>query len=184
MLYKFDKNALAYREVKWLNGSYYLVGAVVIFFMILTLSAKIDSKITEDKVMVILSERNHFTSEKLISKLKEMHFQFPYIVYAQALLETDHFKSRIFQENNNIFGMKEANRRVSVSQGSQYNYAFYNNWMDSLYDYGFYCSSYLSRLTTEDQYFNYLSQFYAGDINYVSKLKETIIKEKLRSLFN
>jgi len=184
MLYKFDKNALTFREVKWLNGTYYILGFAAIFIMTLNISAKVDKKITEDKIMVILAERNHFTSEKLISKIKEMHFQFPYIIYGQAILETDHFKSRIFKENNNIFGMKQATKRVNVSQGTQYNHAFYNNWIDSVYDYGLYYASYLSRLTTEGEYFNFLSDFYAEDPNYVVKLKEIIAKENIKSLFN
>jgi hypothetical protein len=189
MLYKFDRKALVYRKVKWFNAIYYLMGAgmgaaLVVFFLSINISAKTDSKTTEDKIMVILAERNHFTCEKLISKIKEMHFMYPYIIYGQALLETDHFRSRIFRENNNIFGMKEATKRVNVSLGTQYEHAFYNNWMDSVYDYGLYYATYLSRLTTEDEYFNYLSDFYAEDTSYVEKLKEIIVREKLKSLFN
>ena len=184
MLYKFDKNALVFRKVKWLNGGYYLLLAVVIFLMTINISAKTDSQAAEDKIMVILAERNHFTSEKLISKIKEMHFQFPYIVFGQALLESSHFKSRIFKENNNIFGMKQATKRINVSNGTQYDHAFYSNWQDSLYDYGLYYATYLSRLTTEAEYFNFLSEYYAQDPQYVVKLKEIIIKEELKSLFN
>ena len=184
MLYKYDKNTLAYRKVKRWNWGYYLLGVMTIFFLKLNISAKADREITEDKIMVILAERNHFSSEKLISKIKEMHFQFPHIIYAQALLETDHFNSRIFKENNNIFGMREATKRINVAQGSQYDHAFYNNWLDSVYDYGFYYASYLSKLTTEVEYFNYLSDYYAEDTAYIVKLKEIITKEKLKSLFN
>jgi hypothetical protein len=153
MLYKFDKKTLTYRKVSWTNGSYYILLLIVIFFMSFNISATVDKKITEhkveDKIMIILAEQNKFTSEKLIAKIKEMHFQFPYIIYAQALIETDHFKSRIFLENNNLFGMKEASKRINVSKGSQYNHAFYNNWSDSLLDYGFYYATYLSKLSAQ-----------------------------------
>jgi len=184
MLYKYDKKALAYRKVKSWNWSYYLLGAMTFFFLKLSISAKADREVTEDKIMVIIAERNHFSSEKLISKIKEMHFQFPHIIYAQALLETNHFKSRIFKENNNIFGMKQATVRVNVAMGSQYDHAYYENWLDSVYDYGFYYATYLSMLTTEDAYFNYLSDYYAEDTEYIVKLKDIIIKENLKSLFN
>lgn len=189
MLYKFDRNSLVYRKVKWFNAIYYLLvatlgAASVFFFLSINISARTDTKTTEDKIMVILAERNQFSSEKLIAKIKEMHFQFPYIIYGQALLETDHFRSRIFRENNNIFGMKEATKRVNVSTGTQYDHAFYNNWMDSVYDYGLYYASYLSKLSSEDQYYNYLSDFYAEDTSYVEKLKALIVKEKLKALFN
>lgn len=189
MLYKLDRKSLVYRQVKWYNAIYYLMGAamgaaIVVFFLSINISAKTDTKTTEDRIMVILAERNQFTAEKLIAKIKEMHFQFPYIIYGQALLETDHFRSRIFRENNNIFGMKEATKRINVSRGTQYDHAFYNNWMDSVYDYGLYYASYLSKLGSEDQYFNYLSDFYAEDTSYVEKLKTLIVKENLKALFN
>ena len=68
--------------------------------------------ITEDEIRIILTEHNHFTNGKLIAKIKEMHFRFPYIIYGQALLETDHFRSKIFMDNHNIFGMKAATKRL------------------------------------------------------------------------
>ncbi len=184
MLYKFDQKALAYRAVRWPNGRYFLLGAVLIFFLSLNISSRSGKEATEDRVMVILAERDQFSAEKLVSKIKEMNFQFPYIIYGQALLETDHFRSRIFIENNNIFGMKTATKRVNLSHGTQYDHAYYSNWMDSVYDYGLYYASYLSKLETEDQYFSYLGEYYAEDREYVTKLKEIIANEKLRSLFN
>lgn len=184
MLYSFDRKSLVFRKVRWWKGSYYLFGALVIFFIALNISASKDRKITEDEIKIILTEHNSFTSGKLISKIKEMNFRFPYIIYGQALLETDHFKSRIFIENHNIFGMKEAIKRINLSRGSQYNHAYYNNWLESVYDYGLYYSSYLSGITTEEGYFDFLSQFYAEDPRYVAKLKTIIDNENLKSLFN
>ncbi len=184
MLYTFDRKALVYRKVRWWKGSYYLFGIMFIFFMTLNISARNEKKITEDEIKIILTEHNHFSSGKLISKIKEMHFRFPYIIYGQALLETDHFRSRIFMENNNIFGMKEATKRVSLSRGTQYDHAFYDNWLESVYDYGLYYASYLSGITTEDGYFDFLSEYYAEDPDYVAKLKDIIENEKLKTLFN
>ena len=56
--------------------------------------------------------------------------------------------------------------------------------MESVYDYGFYYASYLSGITTEKGYFDFLSQFYAEDPDYVVKLKGIIEDENLKSLFN
>ena len=56
--------------------------------------------------------------------------------------------------------------------------------MESLYDYGFYCATYLSSIKQEDDYYNYLSQFYAEDKNYVDKLKTIIERDDLKSKFN
>jgi hypothetical protein len=184
MLYNYDKKSLRFVRFKWLNWSLILLGVVSFFFLVINISAKIDQKITEDKIMVFLTERNHFTNEKFISKLKEMHFQFPHIIYGQALLETDHFRSRIFKENNNLFGMREATKRVNLCLGTENNYAYYNSWLDSVIDYGFYYSVYLSRLSNETEYLDFLGEFYAEDVNYVAKLKELIKTENLKSMFD
>jgi hypothetical protein len=90
----------------------------------------------------------------------------------------------MFKENNNLFGMKEATQRIYTSKGSQNGHAYYTNWMESLYDYGFYCATYLSSIKQEDEYYNYLSQFYAEDKNYVDKLKTIIERDNLKSKFN
>jgi flagellum-specific peptidoglycan hydrolase FlgJ len=80
--------------------------------------------------------------------------------------------------------MREPTKRVNLSKGSQYDHAYYKNWLDSVYDYGFYYATYLSRITTEEDYFAFLSEYYAEDCDYVRKLKEIIVNENLKSLFN
>jgi len=86
-------------------------------------------------------------------------------------------------ENNNLFGMKEATQRINLSKGTQTNHAYYSYWMDSVYDYALYCATYLSKLKTEDDYYNYLSQSYAEDGSYIDKLKN-IVTDDLKSKFN
>jgi flagellum-specific peptidoglycan hydrolase FlgJ len=142
------------------------------------------TKFTEAEVMVIIGKYNQFTPEKLISEIKLKHYKFPYIVYAQAKLESGNFKSKIFLENHNMFGMKEAVMRLNTAQGTQFEHAYYNNWKACLEDYGYYYSRYLSGLDTEDEYYEYLSQNYAEDPRYVETLKAMIIKENLKSKFN
>jgi flagellum-specific peptidoglycan hydrolase FlgJ len=50
-------------------------------------------------------------------------------------------------------------------------------------DYALYASSYLKELNTEDKYFQYLSQNYAEDPNYVSKLRKIIQDKNLKQKF-
>jgi len=185
MYYKFNEELLTFTEVKMVKKAFAIVGIIATAITIISWSAvKIDKKLTERQVLIIMAQQNQFTEGKLVDHIKEMNFQFPYIVYAQALLETNNFHSRIFVENNNLFGMKEATQRVTLSKGSQNNHAYYKNWSDSVYDYGFYCATYLSKLKTEDDYYNYLSQSYAEDGEYVIKLKNIIDRENLKSKFN
>lgn len=184
MMYKYNKHSLLYTPVNWINRS--LIGSIIIFLLIIAYFTlkEVKSTITEHKVMVIMSQYNQFTEKKLINAIKELNFQFPYIVYAQAILESNRFTSKLFKENNNLFGMKLPTQRINIAAGSNNEYAYYNKWNDSILDYAFYCATYLSSLKTEEDYYNYLSQSYAEDEQYTEKLKSLIEKENLIEKFN
>ena len=47
-----------------------------------------------------------FSEDNLKRLIAFYDIQFPNIVFAQAKAETNHFKSDIFQENNNLFGFR------------------------------------------------------------------------------
>jgi flagellum-specific peptidoglycan hydrolase FlgJ len=79
--------------------------------------------------------------------------------------------------------MKQAYRRVNTAKGTQHNHAFYESWEESVYDYAFYQCRYLSGITNEDDYFQYLSKSYAEDPNYIKRLKDVIEKEQLHKKF-
>ena len=135
------------------------------------------------------SRNHHFKEVKKVKvafvERKLIPSQHTYdIVYAQAILETNNFKSRIFNENNNLFGMKQAVKRITKARYTQYEHAYYKNWIESLDDYALYSSTYLSSLKTESDYFEYISQYYAEDSQYVTKLKKIIASMNLKSKFN
>ena len=139
--------------------------------------------LSQEEKLIIIQEHNKFSEDKLIEKLKELNVKFPYIVFAQAKLETGNFTSKIFRENSNCFGMREAKQRITTAKGTEHNHAYYASWGESVYDYAFYQCRYLSGINTEEQYFQYLSQSYAENPNYVSILKDMIVKENLKSKF-
>ena len=97
---------------------------------------------------------------------------------AQAEIETGHFKSKIFKENNNLFGMKVATKRPTTNKGEQYKHAYYNSWRESVVDYAFYSAQYLSDLKTEEQYLDYIRHNYAEDSNYIGKVRSVMLKNK------
>lgn len=185
MLYTYDKSTLRFVRVNWLSLMFKILAIIAVAFSVFGLtiqSTKHDS--TESEVMIIMAEQNKFSADKLAGMIKELNFSFPEIVYAQAILETNHFKSRIFKENNNLFGMRQAVKRITKAHYTQYDYAYYKNWIESLDDYALYSSTYLFPLKTENDYFNYLSQNYAEDTQYIAKLKHIITSMKLKSKFN
>lgn len=141
------------------------------------------SDLEKEILIVDINSRNEFDQDKLVVMLKDLNVRFPHIVVAQARLETGGYKSRIFKENNNLFGMKQATVRVNTASGTQHNHAYYDTWKESVYDYAFYQTRYLSGAKTESEYLYVLGQSYAEDPNYVKKLQNEIKKGNLRSLF-
>ena len=119
-----------------------------------------------------------FSEENLVRYIKELNIRFPHIVLAQAKLESGNFKSRIFKENNNLFGMKCATRRPYTHKGENRGHAKYARWQDCVIDYALFQAAYLSKKKTESEYFAYLSDNYAQNPNYVALLKDIIRKSE------
>lgn len=189
MYFKFNKENLTYERVKLVPrmSAFFILGLCV---SLITGFIWTDKKqetqnqiITPEERIIILKEHNSFTENKLIREIKGLNFRFPHIVLAQSKLETGNFKSGIFKENQNLFGMKEASVRINTAKGTNRGHAYYDSWKESLYDYAFYCSTYLSKIKKEELYFQYLSDSYAEDPNYVKRLKSIIEKENLKGIF-
>lgn len=97
----------------------------------------------------------------------------PDIVYAQTILETGHFTSEIFIQNNNLFGMKMPKIRETKAIGENLNHATFSSWLESVNDYKLWQDSFASG-KTRNEYFIYLGKVYSEDKQYVSKLKRII----------
>ena len=110
--------------------------------------------------------------------IKQMNMQHPDIVLAQAIVESGNFKSNIFIENNNLFGMKEPLSRNTVALGTKNGHAYYKNWQHSVIDYALYQSSYFfnnKRDYGRNDYLERLSRSYAQDPNYINKIKKVLL---------
>ena len=115
------------------------------------------------------------TDSLLYYKIKELGILFPEIVFAQAILESAHFKSNVFKNNNNLFGMRLPRVRKTTAIGKRRGYAIYDNWMLSVDDYKLWQNSipkkYLKNKTT---YYLYLQKVYCECKYYSSRLKKII----------
>lgn len=187
MLYQFNQQTLRLE----LNKTRFrmLIGTIV-FLLITSFSIgrlarfKALDKYEHELLIVNLeTEKNKFSKDKLINELKRLNIKYPHIVMAQSIIETRKWTSPIFKENHNLFGMKQANVRVTTSSGTERGHAYYEDWYQSVYDYAFYQSRYLGGIKSESEYLNYLSASYAEDPNYVSKIKMVIEKERLKEKF-
>lgn len=187
MYYKFNQDSLIFEKInissKILIGVGIVLGCIVATGFTLINTSQID-KLSQEEKLIIINQYNEFTEEKFIKEVKDLNFKFPYIVIAQSIQETGRFKSKIFLENSNLFGMKQARQRVNLAKGTERGHAYYNTWQESLYDYALYYGVYLNKIRTEEEYFEYLSQYYAEDPNYVENLKQLIKKHNLKQYFN
>ena len=183
-LFTYNENSLELVPVTRNNMLLIKVGIVVsvIMFFVLIMSFTVQPKfnpaaLTREERITILSEDDKFTPEKLRDMLHELNFHNEEIVYAQACLETNRFKSHIFLENHNLFGMKVATQRCTTNLGEENGHAAYSTWRESVIDYAMYQNKYLSTLNSA-QYFQYLTQYYAEDKSYVKRLHQIITKNK------
>ena len=193
MLYTYCKESLSYKKVtpKRVHG---IIAAVLIVIGYISLTAMVSNAKQEgfkealnlpieSEVLILEETTNKFSQESLVEEIKRLNIRFPHIVLAQAILETGYYESRIFNENNNLFGMKQARARATTSLGTELGHAYYDNWKQSVVDYAFYQAAYLNKLRTEKKYLNYLERNYAESKNYDKKLINIIEKENLKELF-
>lgn len=188
MIYKYDKNQLIYKkDTKTIKVFALICIKLAIVAFIIGRYARIDALDDYEKQLIVLdvgAEHSKFTEEKLIAVLNDLNIKFPHIVLAQAMVETGHFNSNIFKQNNNLFGMKEARTRIHTASGTQFGHAYYDTWLESVYDYAFYQCRYLSGIRSEEEYFAYLGKSYAEADDYVSLLKRTIRDNDLKQHFD
>jgi uncharacterized FlgJ-related protein len=179
MIYKYNKKELLFKNVffKYVSTTFLAVTLLIIITSFIAFKygqkAGVEALSNEER-SIIIEKVDPFKVNKLKEYLNELNIKFPDIVYAQARLETSGFKSRIFRENNNLFGMKAATRRSSTNKGEQHGHAYYDSWRESVLDFALWQCRYLNNINTREQYFEYLRANYAEDPLYVSKLKKML----------
>lgn len=186
MYYKFNEQTLDFERTKITNKSLIGFGAVVGLLLVFGFTSNPADNVknlSQEEKLIVIREYNEFSEAKLIEKIKELNFKFPHIILAQSYQETGHYKSGIFFENNNLFGMKEAKLRSNLAKGTNRGHAYYETWQESVIDYALFYSTYLHDIKTEGEYFEYLRQNYAEDPTYVQRLKVLISKRNLKSKF-
>ncbi len=181
-LYKYDNEKLEFISIRRRQffERFLLTGFVIFTFIAISSFTPTNIKVIEEPTensLIILDGSREFSPEALKAALENLNVKYPDIVYAQAVQETGSFRSAIFIENNNLFGMKAAKVRATTNRGTNRGHAIYDSWYESVLDYALYQSRYLGRLN-RDQYFQYLRQNYAEDPNYVNRLKAIIKRQK------
>lgn len=112
--------------------------------------------------------------ENVYNSILECGIEFPDIVFAQSVLESGHYKSEVFQANNNMFGMKMPKVRETVAIGKNLGYAIYIDWKASVMDYMLWQKNVMkSKTFSRTQYYAYLDKKYAHK-GYSAKVKQIL----------
>lgn len=112
-----------------------------------------------------------FSEEALIRLLTKLKVQHLDIVLKQSKIETGYYKSKVFIENNNLFGMRLPKQRITTALGENLNHATYDSWQDSVIDYAIYQSTYLRKMNKKE-YIQYLKVNYAEDKQYINLINK------------
>lgn len=101
--------------------------------------------------------------EGLMEALEYCGVKHPQIVYAQAILETGHFKSDLCLNGNNLFGLYNSKK---------HKYYTFAHWTESVVAYLDYVQY---RYKPPNDYYKFLSDIgYAEDPHYINKVKEIV----------
>ena len=105
------------------------------------------------------SNSNELTIENLYAALKKHGIKYPKIVLAQAILETGRFRSRVCNENNNLFGLRHSN-----------GYYVFDHWEESVIAYK---NKVQYKHRDNENYYAFLKRIgYASAKDYINKVRE------------
>lgn len=181
-LFYYDKSTLSFEKLKLVHYLH-LVWIFALMFVLGYFSRGTIIEKIFHRGETIFVRPKQFSEDSLVELLNNCNIKYPYIVLAQAKLESSNFTSKIFRQNHNMFGMRKAHQRITTAQTEKDTYAYYETWTDCVYDYCLYQSSVMCNVINEEGYFVKLGEKYAEDPLYVSKLKNIIQREKLKSMF-
>ena len=149
----------------------------IIILIILTVGISTDlrSGVINDYIDKYSYKINH---SRLYSKLLEYGGQYPDIAFAQALLESAHFKSPLFNRANNLFGMQMPTKRPTTAYGTTNGYSKYQTWDHSVMDYKLLQEALFKRKGEMSRYehLKYIDRWYSRDGRYIVKIKNIIKK--------
>jgi hypothetical protein len=145
-------------------------------------SKKINRLVMGEHRLPVPIDTMTFSPDSLYGYLQRIGMKYPRIVYKQALLESGRFKSDLFKNANNLFGMRMPNIRKTTAISKYKGYAKFSCWKHSVDDYKLYQDAYLSSAKTEEQYYRLLDKKYGATGKYSYTLKrmndETLQKNK------
>ncbi|MFI1773764.1 glucosaminidase domain-containing protein [Thalassobellus citreus] len=107
------------------------------------------------------------------------------LLFAQAYHETGNFKSEVYKENKNLFGMREAKVRKKTAIGTNKGHAVYKNHRQSIIDYFLRQKNFNIPNSSDNTYMlNTVASNYAEDPLYLQKWRALKTKVKVPFVVN
>lgn len=154
---------------------------VLIISLALNKRNEVMSSFQSEKEIIILTQDDDFSEELLLGYLKYLKVKFPLIVLAQAIEESNHYRSDIYKDNCNLFGMKVAKTRPSTALGINRGHAYYYSWKESAVDYALWQAAFMRKVKTPKQYLEALEQAnYAENPNYIKNVERIYNQLKIK----
>lgn len=185
-LYKYDREILDYIEInkpkyllKYIGVTLGIVLSIGIFSSFRYMEKQKIEYIHSEEVINLITNES-FSKSKFIEEVVHSGFKYPEIIIAQAYIESEHFRSPVWKENNNMLGMRLAQSRFTLATGENLKHAVFKNWKDCVKDRLIYEALYLNKINKE-QYYQYLDKIYAraGSTKYSNLIKQIIKQYKL-----
>jgi uncharacterized FlgJ-related protein len=153
-----------------------IISAAINFFIITSLP-----KSERVYTQIMFDINDSFTEEKVKIYLKELNIKYPEVALAQMKLESANGTSKVFKENNNLFGMKLPKFRPTTALGEKNNHSYYSHWRQSVVDYAIWQSFIMNpeNVASEKNWIEYLNRMYAEDGSYGEKI--LLIRNKIKS---
>jgi uncharacterized FlgJ-related protein len=126
------------------------------------------------QIQINTQTRNQFSESSMINLAKSLGVKYIDIMVAQARIETGWYTSKIFIHNNNLFGMKLPERRLTTAIGSDRGHAQYISWQQSVADYKLWQNKVLIKNKSRRKYLSYIGRTYAEDSNYINLIKKQL----------
>lgn len=96
---------------------------------------------------------------------------YPDILLKQAKIESGNYKSNVYVNSCNLYGMRKVGKRNTTQRGVYNGYGVYDNWCLSVLDRMLWDVFYFkNEKPTEEEYLKAMS-IYAEDSDYISKIK-------------
>lgn len=145
---------------------------------------KIATPLITEKVEVVEKSEDkakdlQLNLENLYKKILKSGIEFPDVAFAQAVIESGYFKSKLTKTNSNLFGMRLPKKRPTTATGEIRGFSVYESWHGSVEDYKLYQERLLKRgEISKEEYMKKMNKIYAFNPMYSKKLEAIIKKHK------